>query len=84
MTFLIIFCGFIVSIIVYLIVIIFFPVLEIDPQVITGSLKPDNKTIPSCRKNIEYSVDGEIIRSWLYLPENKEETSPCIILCNGF
>jgi len=39
---------------------------------------------PGYRKNVEYSVNGETIRSWLYLPENSNRPVPCIILSNGF
>lgn len=83
MTFLIIFSGLVAIVLVYLIVIVFFPVLDVSPQVITGTLKT-KKTIPICRTNIDYSINGELIRSWLYLPDSKEESFPCIILCNGF
>jgi cephalosporin-C deacetylase-like acetyl esterase len=33
---------------------------------------------------VEYTVNGDSIRSWLYIPPDAPSRVPCIILCNGF
>ncbi len=70
-------------ILIYLLVIIFFPILSVKSQPMER-IKNSNGPVPLCRKSVEYSIDGETIRSWLYLPENISTPVPCIILANGF
>ena len=83
MIFLIIFGGLLGLILCYLGVIIFFPVLSVKPQTLVRS-KKKSEAIPDCRKDVEYSINGEEIRSWLYLPENAAGPFPCVVLSNGF
>ncbi|MCK4751017.1 MAG: acetylxylan esterase [Bacteroidales bacterium] len=75
--------GLIGLVICYLTVVIFFPVLTVKEQPL-NRITSGSKEIPNCRQDVEYSVNGEIIRSWLYLPDNTSAPIPGIILCNGF
>ncbi len=76
-----IFLGLLGAILIYLIIIIFFPVLEVEPQPIKREIIEE--IIPECRENIEYDVKGLKVRGWLYLPKEKTNL-PSIIMCHGF
>ena len=81
MLFLYIFLGFIGLILIYLIVIIFFPVFQVDKQPINKELV--EKEIPSCRQDVEFMVEGLKISGWLYLPESKKDLT-CVVMSHGF
>ena len=83
MIFIFILGGLIGAILIYLSIIIFCPVLKVKPQPL-NRIKDSNTGIPDCRSNAEYTVDGETIRSWFYLPPDTSAPVPCILLCNGF
>jgi len=69
-------------IILYLITIIFFPVLKPEKQPIISeniaTVKPD------CIQDVSFSIDETLINAWLYLPDETNKPRPCIILTNGF
>ncbi len=67
---------------VYLIVIIFLPVLEVQEQPIR--LKDGKREAPACRQDIAFQVDGQKLSGWLYLPKNRAKPVPCIVLNSGF
>lgn len=69
-------------ILLYLIIIIFFPVLNVEKQPITK--ERILKETPSCRQDISFKVYGSKISGWLYLPGNSLKPSACIVLNNGF
>lgn len=71
-----------VIILVYLLVIVFFPIMR-EP-VIRIRNQSRESSVPENREEIEYQVEGETIRGWLYLPEGKSDLVPCIILSHGF
>ena len=84
-----IFLGFFVlltAVIVYLVVIIFFPVLSVPKQPITKQTKKKNgrKKVPPSRQDVQFSVDGTQISGWLYLPEDTSTPVPCVVLGQGF
>ncbi len=76
-----VFLGFLGIVIIYLVVIIFFPVLGVEPQPIKR--ESTDEIIPDCRENIEYDVNGLKVKGWLYLPA-KVHDLPCIVMCHGF
>jgi len=83
MIFVYILLGLVVFITMYLVVIIFLPILSVKQQPLNrviGSVA----SIPDCREYVEYPVNGDTIRSWLYIPPDRKGPVPCIILCNGF
>ncbi len=71
-------------ILIYLIIIIFSPVFPKPKQ----SLESNNefKAAESLhnRIDISFKVEEDIIRGWLYLPDNISGKVPCVILNNGF
>ena len=69
-------------IICYLAVVIFHPALTIKLPELERNSK--DKKIPQCRQDISFAVEDTTISAWLYLPEEIEETVPCVILNNGF
>lgn len=76
------FLWIIVIILVYLLIIIFLPIMR-EPQIKTE--KPvEESTPPENREEIEYQVEGDTVRGWLYLPEQKTDLVPCVILNHGF
>ena len=66
----------------YLAVIIFLPILSIEPQIMEKKTKVRN--VPSCRQDITITLDGTAISAWLYLPEDRSKPVPCVILSHGF
>ncbi len=67
---------------VYLIIIIFTPILEIEHQPV--QLNTGKTEAPACRQNASFTVDGVSLSGWLYLPKNKAKPVPCIVLNSGF
>jgi len=66
----------------YLIVIIFLPVLKVEEQPLVHQYIEND--VPACRQDVRFTVDGWIIRGWLYLPEDTTPSLPCIVLNQGF
>ena len=79
--------GFWIGIVLmYLIVIIFLPVLSVPRQPInrqsedlTDSIEP-----PTSRYDLQFPVGGMNIHAWLYLPEDISSPVPCVIMSTGF
>jgi len=74
------------TILLYLIVIIFAPVLSLPKQPIPRRKKEDKepKEPPASRQDIQFSVEGKRISAWLYLPRDKSEPVPCVVMSHGF
>ncbi|HPQ43822.1 MAG TPA: alpha/beta hydrolase [Syntrophales bacterium] len=73
-------------VLIYLIVIIFLPVLSVPEQPIyrqSEDLSEDTAP-PPYRHDVEFSVSGTTIRAWLYLPEDTARPVPCVIMSTGF
>jgi len=77
---LIIISSLIGTILMYLIVVIFFPVLKVQPQPVKKNL--GEQKIPKNRENIQYSVDGIKVAGWYYKPI-KNANGACIIFSHG-
>ena len=71
----------IVLIVIYLIIIAFFP-FRVEEQPI--ALKNSNGNVPTCRQDVTFRIDGLTLSGWLYLPEDTAKTVPCIVLNSGF
>jgi pimeloyl-ACP methyl ester carboxylesterase len=85
MGFLIGFIIFLGVIILYLVVIIFFPIMKVKKIPITGQTQDNKIAAPSNRSDVEYEVCGSKIRGWLYLPEKQKDIPyPSVIMCHGF
>ncbi|MCD4695232.1 MAG: acetylxylan esterase, partial [Bacteroidales bacterium] len=75
--------GIIIGIILlYFITIIFFPVLKVTKQPIVSDSIANIK--PDCKQDVSFSVNESMISGWLYLPDETEKPTPCIILTTGF
>jgi cephalosporin-C deacetylase-like acetyl esterase len=75
--------GIIGFVICHIILVVFFPVLK-SPEQPLDRIPASTGGNPDCRLHVEYAVNGEVIRSWLYLPPDVTSKVPCIILCHGF
>ena len=42
-----------------------------------------NKTVPECRENISFTIEGSEVSAWFYKPDSNN-ASPCIIMSHGF
>jgi len=72
-------------ILIYLIFIIFFPVLSVPKQPIEiQETNDDMNNPPSYRTDVQFSVNETIIRAWLYLPDDRSKPVPAIIMNTGF
>ncbi len=67
---------------VYLIIIVFFPVLKVEEQPI--QLKNIKTDAPPGREDVTFKVDDSTVKGWLYLPANTAKPVPCIVLSHGF
>jgi fermentation-respiration switch protein FrsA (DUF1100 family) len=70
-------------IVVYLVVIIFFPVLSQPEQPIHKGKSETDNIPPKSRNDVTFTVEETLIRAWLYLPQ-KSPSAPCIIMSHGF
>lgn len=69
------------TIVLYLVVVIFFPVFS-EPNQPIHKAKSEIKKVPACRHDVTFTVGETTLRAWLYLPQ--ESPVPCIIMSNGF
>jgi uncharacterized protein len=69
-------------VVIYLAIVIFHPSLSLELPAIERVIK--EKEAPQCRQDVTFSLDGEVISAWLYLPQNTKDNFPCVILSNGF
>jgi len=73
-------------VVAYLIFVIFGPGFEVAKQPLTFSKAAGKKkrTPPKSREDVTFEVAGDVIRAWLYLPEDVSKPVPCIVLNHGF
>ncbi len=71
---------------IYLITIIFAPILSVTAQPITDQKKKSSERNrpPTCRHDVQIPVADLKISAWLYLPEDTSISVPCLIMSNGF
>jgi cephalosporin-C deacetylase-like acetyl esterase len=79
-------CVLIVTILLYLVVIIFSPVLSAPKQPIPRRKKEEKETkkAPASRQDVQFSVEGKRISAWLYLPKDRSQAVPCVVMNHGF
>lgn len=72
-------------ILIYLIVIIFFPMMTVPRQPIKTQPRKNNLKVnpPEFRHNVHFSVNEMNIDAWLYLPEGTSQPVPCIVMSTG-
>ena len=75
-----------VFLILYLVVIIFAPVLSVPKQPIPKRKKAEKepKEPPASRQDVQFTVEGKRISAWLYLPEDQSRPVPCVVINHGF
>lgn len=80
------FAALIAAVVVYLVVIIFFPVLSVPKQPIETRKNKENgkKKPPPTREDVTFTVNGTTISAWLYLPEDLSIPVPCVVMSQGF
>lgn len=79
-------CTLIGSVLIYLITIIFAPILSVAAQPIADQTgKSDGRNhLPKYRHNVQFPVGDLNISAWLYLPEEPSSAVPCVIMSHGF
>lgn len=70
----------ILSYLIFILLIVFFPVLKSEPQPFKKNLA--DSTVPEGREDISFIVKGDKISGWLYTP--KGISKGCIIMSHGF
>ncbi len=79
------FCILVGTILIYLVVIIFSPVLSVPKQPMTKRKRErERKKPPASRQDVQFSAEGSIISAWLYLPQDTAKPVPCIVMNHGF
>ena len=84
---LLIFGGAVIGLmIIYFLMIALVPGFEVQrPSLrILAAKTPKKKgEIVAGRKDVHFTVKGDAISAWLYLPEARESKFPCIVMANG-
>jgi fermentation-respiration switch protein FrsA (DUF1100 family) len=73
-------------ILVYFMVITLIPGFKVQNQPLAGLKSKTEKTTEkdaSNRKDVSFTVNGDTISAWLYLPDMAGATVPCIVMANG-
>lgn len=81
MTFLYMVVFLLLTYFIYLLIIIFFPVLKAEQLPFKKEL--EDKEPPKCREDASFMSGNDKISAWYYNPDAKEPRS-CIIMSNGF
>ncbi len=74
---------FLALILIYLIVVVFFPGFDVPEQPLEGSSDTVIKEASPCRSDISFIVEGETIRGWLYKPDDDNAPFPTIVMTHG-
>jgi len=77
---------FILLFIVSMVIIIFTPLLSEPEAAFSEDMNQTNidRPSPENRESISIKVGNDIVKAWLYLPQNHQLPVPCVILSNGF
>jgi len=70
--------------ILYLVIVIFYPGFHVPKQPISGSKSAHEKQPPLSGKDVSFEVGGLNIKAWLYIPQDLSDPVPCIIMNHGF
>ena len=72
--------------ILFLVIIVFTPVLSEHKEAYSEDIQQTNRDRPDPenRENISIKVGNDIVKAWLYLPQHHQLPVPCVILSNGF
>ena len=81
MGFIVGFTAFFGVVLIYLVVITFFPVLKVKqiPVQIGGG----DAGAPAERTDVAFTVGGAEVRGWFYAPQDESGPLPCVVLCHG-
>jgi pimeloyl-ACP methyl ester carboxylesterase len=74
------------GVLIYLITIIFAPILSVAAQPITDQKKKgvDCNRPPTYRYDVQFAVCALNISAWLYLPKDTSRAVPCVVMSHGF
>ena len=77
---------FILLFIISMVIIVFTPVLSETKEAFSEDMNQTDKNRPSpeIRESFSIKVGNDIVKAWLYLPQNHQLPVPCVILSNGF
>ena len=76
--------GIIIGVIlIYLVVIILFPVFS-EPKQPIQKTEPEIGKAPKYRHDVTFTVEKTTLSAWLYLPGELSTSVPCIIMSHGF
>jgi fermentation-respiration switch protein FrsA (DUF1100 family) len=70
----------------YLLLVIFGPGFEVarQPLPMARAARKKKGKPPDSREDVTFDVAGDTIRAWLYLPRERSEPVPCVVLNHGF
>lgn len=74
------------GILLYLVTIIFAPVLAVPAQPIADRKKKAGRrdSPPTYRYDVQFSAGDSMISAWLYLPNEPANAVPCVVMSHGF
>ncbi len=79
-------CFLIAVILLYLIIILFSPVLSLPKQPLPKRKKEEKEPgkPPASRQDVQFKAAGKRISAWLYLPQERSRPVPCVVMNHGF
>lgn len=80
---LIILCILIGLVVVYFLTIALIPGFRASSPALAGTKPLSHTKTAAGRSDVSFIVNGDAISAWLYLPDNGEQTVPCIVMANG-
>jgi len=80
---LIIVCSFIGLMLVYFLVIALVPGFKVPNQPLAGLKATPGASTVSSRRDVGFTVNGDVISGWLYMPDTVDEKLPCVVMANG-
>jgi hypothetical protein len=73
----------VVIILIYLLIIVFFPIFK-EAQSTAKARQPEDGRVFQSGEEVEFTVEGDRVAGWLFLPEKPEDKIPGVILSHGF
>ena len=70
-------------IIVYFLIVGLMPVIEAPKLSLAGMKAVSGTSTATHRREVSFTVKGDTINAWLYLPDAGDENLPCVVMANG-
>ena len=81
---LLIITGILIGLIIgYFLIVGLVPGFKVPKLALAGMKAASATSITSGRRDVSFTVNGDAVSGWLYLPQAKDDQVPCIVMANG-